>query len=410
MAVYITQGELGAGKGIFGAYIMSRYYNDGDVNIRCAANYPFYTEHLGPASSKFITVLPCNVRSDDLISLGMGSPDSYKDKFGVLILDECASFLNSRNYRDSDRYRLIQWLIHARKCHWDVYLLVQHPDMIDSQVRDALIQHLVVIKRLDHIRIPFISTVMELLRPKEFGINRAKKSIFPHYVQARFYGKKKLPYEKPHNEFTFRARDYYSCYDTDYKFTDGNELIGENFFDMRASYSLISGKTIMNAESSVKKPESVSSDKPAKKKGCLSLLIKSAVLSALGYVCFLIWSSVFGSGDKPESVSAADNSVSSVNTVSVPQPALPVLSARWRLTGYLTLSDSERYFILTDSAGNVRYHSSEQEYNGRFTRLLIGNELVTFYSGSSGTTQGGAPDMSEMINSGVTSSATSFFK
>ncbi|WP_370618306.1 zonular occludens toxin domain-containing protein [Citrobacter meridianamericanus] len=182
MTVYVTQGGLGAGKGIFAAYIMSLTYNDGDSSIRCASNYPFFTEFLGPKSAKEITVLPFNIRSSDLKSLGWGSPESCKDKHGVLILDECANFLNTRDFKHRDRESVIDWIRHARKWHWDVYLIVQHPDHIDSQVRD-LYDQVVVLNRLDKIRIPFVSTIIDFIKPK--------KSIIPHIVQANYYHKKK---------------------------------------------------------------------------------------------------------------------------------------------------------------------------------------------------------------------------
>lgn len=418
MAIYVTQGELGAGKGIFAAYIMSLYYNDGDLSVRCASNYPFYTEYLGINSSKPITVLPCNVRSEDLYSLGKGSPDSYKDRFGVLILDECASFLNSRDFRNSDRLRVLNWLTHARKWHWDVFLLVQHPDMLDSQVREALIENLVILNRLDHIRIPFISSLMEFARPKEFGINKSKKSIFPHFVQAKFYYKKKGQHDKPFNSLTFRAKDFYPCYDTDYKFTDGMELIGDNYIDMRAPYTLIPGKMLMNSNAAsdsstgpVSQPSVIdSSSKSPKKKGCLSLFIKTLFLVILGFLCFYIWSKLFNADDNKDSEPVYVNSSTVNNPPYKPEPQIPVLSGKWRLTGYLILSDSERYFILSDGSGNVRYHSSDQEYKGRFTRLLIGNELVTFYSGSSRSVEGNTPDLPDMLTSGVVSSSNSLFK
>ncbi|WP_370618264.1 zonular occludens toxin domain-containing protein [Citrobacter meridianamericanus] len=419
MAIYVTQGELGAGKGIFGAYIMSLYYNDGDSEVKCAANYPFYTEHLGSRSSKSITVLPCNVRSSDLNALGMGSPDAYKDKFGVLILDECASFLNSRDYRDSDRKKILEWLIHARKHHWDVYLLVQHPDMLDSQVREALIENLVILNRLDHIRIPFISSFMEMTRPKDYGINKSKKSILPHLVQARFYYKKKGQHDKPFNSLTFRAKHFYPCYDTDYKFTDGGELVGNDFIDMRSSYSLIPGVIMSGNITPVKQTEVISdskpSEKPVKEKGCFSLIIKFSVLLVLGYLCYLIWSSYFGSDNKSshssESLSSSSTAVPAAGVVPA-TPALPVLSSKWRLSGYLVSSDTERYFILTDNAGNIRYHESDQQYKGRFTQLVIGNELVTFYSGSSGSSGNSVnqPDMAEQLNSGVSNATSSIFQ
>jgi len=416
MTVYATQGGLGAGKGIFAAYIMSLTYNDGDDSIRCASNYPFYTEFMGPDSTKSITVLPFDVRYSDFISLGWGSPESSKDKFGVLILDECANFLNSRDFRHPDRAKVLDWIRHARKWHWDVYLIIQHPDHLDSQVRD-LIDNVVVLNRLDHIRIPFLSTLMDFIKFfKGNGSDKSNVSLLPHLVQASYYYKKKGAYDKPINRISFLAKRYYSFYDTDLIFTDGNELIGEKSVDMRASYSLIPGRTMSGNVKDIKSSEktndsSKSETTPVKKKGCFSLIIQFLFVVVFGYISYLIWSSYFGNGDENIESVSVDPAVAHVANAAVPvpaAPALPVLSSKWRLSGYLVSSDTERYFILTDNSGNVRYYASEQKYKGRFTQLVIGNELITFYSGSSGNAAN-QPDMTEQFNSGVSKATSSLF-
>ncbi|WP_370618286.1 hypothetical protein [Citrobacter meridianamericanus] len=140
------------------------------------------------------------------------------------------------------------------------------------------------------------------------------------------------------------------------------------------------------------------------------IYIKILFLVVLGYVAYLLCSSYFGADtENTHSVQSAGVPDAPAAAAVPAAPALPVLSSKWRLSGYLVSSDTERYFILTDNAGNVRYHASEQQYKGRFTQLVIGNELITFYSGTTGASVN-QPDMTEQLNSGVSNATSSLFK
>ena len=76
---------------------------------------------------------------------------------GALFLDECASWLNTRDFQDKGRKSILEWCIHARKYGWDVYFICQNIDQIDKQLRQSLFEYVVRMNRLDRMKIPFVS-------------------------------------------------------------------------------------------------------------------------------------------------------------------------------------------------------------------------------------------------------------
>lgn len=431
MSVYFTNGGLGAGKGIYAAFIASQYYNNPDKNIRLATNYPLDTFRLGKDSDKPVTVLPCNVRVEDLENLGDGSPSSYKDNFGALILDECSEFLNSRDFKRSDRLKMLHWFKHARKHHWDVYFIVQNYDALDSQVREDLKEYMVFLRDLSKIRIPFYSSYKEMFGNKKPRKNKRRHSLIPHIVQARIFHKSQSLSEKPENFYTIMAKEYYDFYDTDFMFVDGTEFINNKEMDMRSPYTLLPGKYLSSplsdwtnwhegrdmgvhshsdakkvvsvspdtdikgnsqSEKSVKPEKPVKTEKPKKKSRFgFKSVFKLSFFIILGYISYqFITHYIFKPDEKPVNNPSYNTVVVdkngqpvNVNVQSVPVlPPEPVVSSRWRLTGYLKRSDNEGYFILRDTAGNIRYFRSDSPYDGQFTQITVDNEIVTFYSGS----------------------------
>ncbi|HDP0318545.1 TPA: hypothetical protein P5S08_003735 [Salmonella enterica subsp. enterica serovar Concord] len=440
MAMYITQGELGAGKGIYAAFIASLYYNNPDPNIRVATNYPLDTFRLGKSSLKPITVLPTNVRPCDLEFLGEGSPHDYKDNFGCLIIDECLNFLNTRNFRNSDREKLMNWFTHARKHHWDVYFIVQHPSFLDSQVREGLTENLVELKDLSKIRVPFASTCMEIFSTKQPRQNKRRRSVFPHIVRANVFYKEHRRGEKPSQSYAITAKDYYNVYDTDFIFRDGVEFLNNKAVDMRAPYTLLPGaylsepvtdwsrweegrilpfKPVSQQENNMmnpSQPQSLPQPQPPqqppsqqvtpsqqssrKKRFGFKSIMKYLLLGLMGYISWLFVSSRFFSHEEaPVNTSPQTQTQTAAAPAS---PPVPVISSRWRLTGWLQLSDNEGYFILRDNSGNIRYFRSDEPYKGLFTELKINNEIVTFYSGTAITSPvSSSPELPGMVNGAV---------
>lgn len=155
MAVYVVQGKLGTGKTKFAVGKLREALLAGK---RTATNLNIQVDALVPSMHRGVIVrVPDKPTAEQLDMIGHGNPDSYdEDKNGVMVLDELGSWLNSRQFQDKNRAALIDWLIHARKKGWDVYLIVQHADMIDKQVRIALAEYMVKCIRADKIRIPIV--------------------------------------------------------------------------------------------------------------------------------------------------------------------------------------------------------------------------------------------------------------
>lgn len=200
MAVYIVQGKLGTGKT---KYCVGKIREALAEGRRCATNLDLNMEHLTPANSRGTVIrVPDKPTADDLAVMGHGNPDSYdEDRNGVLVLDELGSWLNSRTFQEAGRRELIDWLIHARKHGWDCYLIVQHLNMVDRQVRDALAEYIVRTIRADKMRIPLVGSFLG----DKFG-------RFPRFHIARI-GLTDAPGLVVDRDF-FRGDDLHDAYDT----------------------------------------------------------------------------------------------------------------------------------------------------------------------------------------------------
>lgn len=205
MAVYIVQGKLGTGKGKF---VVGKMREALLAGKRVATNVDLYLEHLLPSDSLASVVrVPDKPTAADLDSAGHGNPDSYdEERNGVLVLDELGSWLNARSFQNEHRAAILDWLIHARKKGWDVYLIVQNVDMIDKQVRVGLAEYLVKCIRADKIRIPLIGQFM------------GKRGRFPRFHIAQI-SMADVPGIQVDKEI-FRGDDLHSAYDTRQIFRD----------------------------------------------------------------------------------------------------------------------------------------------------------------------------------------------
>lgn len=204
MAVYSVEGKLGTGKTKFCVWRAQQALRRG---LRVASNVDLRLEYLVPELPRAsYQRIPDKPRSHDLEAIGHGNPESYdEDRNGVLILDELGSWLNSRSFQDKDRLSVIDWLIHARKKGWDVFLIVQDAQMIDKQVREALIEYQCRCMRLDKVKIPLIGSVLSVFHPRLAYMPRM------HLVTARVgAGTAQIVAER----WQFRGDDLHKAYDT----------------------------------------------------------------------------------------------------------------------------------------------------------------------------------------------------
>lgn len=195
MSDYGVYGKKGTGKSKFAVWRAQQALRAGR---RVASNLDLHLDKLVPEKRTHYVRVPDRPLASDLEALGKGSDGPYdEERFGVLILDELATWLNARTFSDKDRARLIDWLVHARKLRWDVYYLVQGLEMIDKQVRGSLVEYEVRMMRMDKVRIPVIGRALSLLHkplgyfPK-FHMACARVGVPPQQFVAErwnFFGK-----------------------------------------------------------------------------------------------------------------------------------------------------------------------------------------------------------------------------
>lgn len=377
----VIVGELGQGKGIVAAYFASLYYSRG---LRVAANYPLDTLYMNKNIDNPVTVLPAYPRIEDFENLGRGCDENEKVKFGALFLDECATWINSRGFSQKGRLAFIDWLIHSRKLGWDVYLIAQHEDMIDSQVIKAMGNQVIRCKRLDELRVPFLTTFNEIFRPGKSGVASKKKGILPHYVVASRYlvNDSQKVKNKPTEKIFIKARNFYSVYDTNFRFTDGEEFLNGRFVDMRAMYSVLPGR-LMN-----KFYGNEVSDKQNKR--FFKLKIAGQILFLLLFLFVVVmlvlrfWPHhssdnsdvVVSPSVSTEHLSDKDDFVQSVSPFEQPHK---IYSSRWRIASYI--QSSQPYYVLVDTSGTVRLFSSFTPFDGDLTELNVDGEIVTTWTG-----------------------------
>jgi len=203
MAVYSVEGKLGTGKTKFAVWRAQGALRSGR---RVASNVDLNLRVLVPERAVWFMRIPDKPTADDLAAIGHGNPESYdEDLNGVLILDELGTWLNTRSFQDKGRASVIDWLIHARKLGWDVYLIVQDANMIDRQVRESLIEYQCRCMRMDKVRIPIIGKLL--------GIAGGRWGYLPrmHLVTARVgYGAGAIVAER----WMYRGDDLHAAYDT----------------------------------------------------------------------------------------------------------------------------------------------------------------------------------------------------
>jgi hypothetical protein len=208
MPVYSVEGKLGTGKTKFCVWRAQQALRDGR---RVASNVDLNLSELVPELHASYVRIPDKPSASDLSMIGHGNPESYdEEKNGVLILDELGTWLNARNFADKDRGGVIDWLIHARKLGWDVYLIVQDAGMIDKQVRESLVEYQCRCLRLDKIKVPVIGWILSQFSKKWGYLPRM------HLTTARVgYGQNAIVAER----WTYRGDDLHKAYDTRQVFT-----------------------------------------------------------------------------------------------------------------------------------------------------------------------------------------------
>lgn len=166
MTVYFVTGKLGNGKSLMSVARIKEAFERG---VPVATNLDINLKAMLGRKSKNVRLLrvPDKPSHADLIAIGRGNLTYDEKKNGLLVLDECGTWFNSRTWNDKGRSAVIDWCLHARKLGWDIIFIVQNISIVDKQARLALGEHLVICRRLDRMRIPIISALISLIT---FGV------------------------------------------------------------------------------------------------------------------------------------------------------------------------------------------------------------------------------------------------
>lgn len=236
MPGWIIQGVRGEGKSLAAVGKIREYMLRGRP---VATNLDLYLEHLLPADNNTIAYrLPDHPRLEDFELLPPAYDPKYKaeDMNGLLVLDELGTWLNSRNWNEKSRLKLMNWLFLSRKDHWDIILLAQDHEMIDAQLRNTLCDYLVQASRLDRQKIPYLAPLLGFL-----GFNAFMPRIHRYHV---FYGMTTAT--APVQTWTFTGKQFYDGYDTNQRFRDGFEALDGTLVDMRATYTYLPANYLTN--------------------------------------------------------------------------------------------------------------------------------------------------------------------
>ena len=219
MPIYFVTGKLGSGKSLCAVGKIQEYLQDGR---RVATNLDLdLVNMLDPRSKQTVTRLPDKPRIVDFELLGSGYDDGEIDenRNGLIVLDECLDFLDSRSWRDPERAPVLSWMRHARKLRWDIFFLLQDIESADGQLVRQLCEHYVICRRTDRIRIGGLKPPKVHIANVHYG-----QSISAPHVARWFY----------------KGSHLYNCYDTEQCFSDQTELLNGELVDMRAPYTMLS--------------------------------------------------------------------------------------------------------------------------------------------------------------------------
>lgn len=228
-------GTTGSGKSLYAIQKIRDYLNEGrrvvtnlDINLDVM---------MSRNSTATITRVPDQPRSGDMLDIGFGYDRKKGDKldksqYGLIVLDECSTWMNRRAWNDKDRLKLIQWFVQIRKYRWNSIFLAQGLQVLDEQIVKQLLHYHVNCRNLETIPIPFM---------QHFGLKFPTASIASR-TSGTGQGAIKAGTE------TYQGKDLFEAYDTEQAFTDDIEIINGKVVDMRAIYTVLSSKYLHQAK------------------------------------------------------------------------------------------------------------------------------------------------------------------
>lgn len=171
MPVYVVTGKLGGGKSLTSTARIRDYLLDGR---KVATNLNIYLPAILGKHKKTTRLyrVPDKPTRHDLEALGRGNSTYDESKNGLLCLDECGTWFNSRTWNDKSRQPMIDWCLHARKLGWDIIFIIQDESLIDKQARLALAEHVVNCSRTDRINVPIVGGLYKAITGSRLPLPR----------------------------------------------------------------------------------------------------------------------------------------------------------------------------------------------------------------------------------------------
>jgi len=213
LAFYVFTGKLGGGKSLCAVgRIRDCLARGGSV----ATNLDINLLPMTSANNKTARVMRIADKPsiEDFNALGWGNRSYDEEENWLLVLDECGTWFNSRNWNDKGRKDVNDWLLHCRKLGWDVILIIQDISILDSQARETLAEHTVFCKRTDRIQVPVIGGLYKAVTGYRLSPPRV-------HMAKCVYGTS--PTDPVSDRWIYRGHDLFQCYDTKQLFLDDYE-------------------------------------------------------------------------------------------------------------------------------------------------------------------------------------------
>lgn len=210
MAVYFITGKLGSGKTLSAVGRIREYLAQGRP---VATNLDLDLVQLcGPkAKTPVVYRLPDKPGVQDFETIGIGNTSYDESKNGLIVLDECGTWFNSRTWGDKERQLIINWFLHARKKGWDIIFIVQSIQIVDKQARLTLAEHVVYCRRMDKLGIPLVTPLVKALTGYRLTMPQVHFAIVKYGDQE---------HSLTVDRWWYLGRDLYRAYDTKQAFSD----------------------------------------------------------------------------------------------------------------------------------------------------------------------------------------------
>ncbi|MBK5263300.1 MAG: hypothetical protein JJE17_12155, partial [Peptostreptococcaceae bacterium] len=133
MSIDLYSGTPGSGKSLRACYkIIERLKRKKNVIANFAINFDYFKKK---SIGQFTFKQNENMTVKFLLDYAEKNHEKGREHQTLLVLDECGTMFNSREYAKNDRMKWIVFFQQHRKLGYDVILICQQDRMIDRQIR-----------------------------------------------------------------------------------------------------------------------------------------------------------------------------------------------------------------------------------------------------------------------------------